>query len=159
MSEKMMSFEEWWHHGMGDNYTKWIAENAFKAARLGTIPAEGAIVVDWDLSPINADSAYIVLGVNDDGWDSITDAFESNWLVGPINRPTTAWTPKVGDAVFVNHPQKIRIECYGVIPVCKIKEIVGGSHYELDGIPNIGWNKESIKPFRESAIGLPWDQI
>ena len=47
MSEKMMSFEEWYpgEDELRSLSIAGIAERAWNAARLGTIPAEGAIAV------------------------------------------------------------------------------------------------------------------
>lgn len=107
MSEKNkpMTFEEW---------DKIVCEFAnmsgpfweliFHAARQGMIPADRAIEVpddNWAKAPKNADSYCIIFGRLAEGWEDVTEHYDPEWFVGPIPRPTPAWTPKVGDAVFL----------------------------------------------------------
>ena len=176
MTEKnnAMTFEEWWTSKPMYKDLKEAFEATFNAGRIGHLPADRAIEVpdvgEWPEWATAIQTRYVNIPKSDyedgDYWDRTTGCGGSKALgwtdqwteIQFIPRPVTEWVPKAGDAVFVNHPQKIRIDCYGVIPVCKVKEILNG-YYELEAIPNIAWNVESLKPFSPEKIGLPWSEI
>jgi len=149
---KPMTFEEW-YRSTPISMPPTLKET-WNAARLNMIPADRAIEVpdvgEW---PEDAEGLAVCFMFEHE-WENQVDWSRIKY----IPRPVPTWVPDVGDAVFVNHPQKIRIDCYGVIPVCKVKEILNG-YYELEAIPNIAWNVESLKPFDPEKIGLPFDQI
>jgi hypothetical protein len=65
--------------------------------------------------------------------------------------PIPAWTPKVGDAVFVRASQD-NIAVVSAIMSEKVNVIRQNGDRE-------GWVKRSLKPFDASKIGLPWDEI
>lgn len=96
MSKKALTFEEVWISSDREpGELKDYALNVFELARLGMIPAEGAIaappVEEWPEWAEYAELAYVgKMGAGVGEVRSINKSY----------RPAPAWTPKVGDGVF-----------------------------------------------------------
>ena len=148
-----MTFEEWWtgDHPEKSDYGTWtnLARQTWNAARLGMIPAEGAIAVpdvgEW---PTWAECAILC-------WSSEVDfrgASRLEFAGVRIVRPAPEWSPKVGVAVFAYN---------GGMPWIAVVESIN------DGVPFVrcsdgdksNWSLGNIKPFSEKSIGKPWEEI
>lgn len=138
---KPMSKDEWLL-----TFGKYLinAEVAFDAARQGMIPADRAIELDWEGIGKDADTANIIYQT----WGRIVD--NSTF----IPRPTPAWTPKVGDAVFVDDT-----EDSGYILALKIHDIDKEGRCEMVDHFGTWWHRTHLKPFDSAKIGLSFDQI
>jgi hypothetical protein len=149
MSEKMMSFEEWkdsvWDIATNTPPLETGLKELFDKARLGTIPAWGVIaappVEKWDAETTElAIYAYDQHGCQ-------------QFYLGTVPRPTPAWTPKVGEAVFA------KIQPSNKLIVGRIHRVSGEIvDIEYDGII-LGGTFLDVKPFSESKIGKPWSEI
>jgi hypothetical protein len=145
-TKKPLEFEEWdakkADHWNGD-YAKDRLE-LWEAARQGMIPADRAMEIpevgEW---PDEAKGISIrFCDFDEEYWNDLVAAQRILY----IPRPTPAWTPKSGEAVYAGS------SCNVVIPT----RIENGIVY-TDGWGS--YNTSSCKPFSESAIGKPWGEI
>lgn len=153
MSEKMMSFEEWWG-GPDAHETNWICRTtkercqiAWDASRIGMIDAGAAIQVppveEWPEWAEAVDVSY--LGPYSNNGREVKS-------IKRIPRPIPTWTPKIGEAVFYKHSGN----SVGVGEISEIRR-EGGTAYYMKGVPAWGWHL--VKKFDEKYIGFAWDQI
>ena len=139
---KALTFEEWakeYHNGNNSQFNR----ECFDQARIGMVPTDSVITVpevgDWP-------EWALVLELR------FTGPGNQQFYRG-IPRPVPAWTPKVGDAVFVG-------DWIGVF--------VGKTHDHIahDGKDRVMIRKDEyitdwsdIKPFNPAYIGKTWSEI
>lgn len=160
MSDKMLTFEEWAKkHCIQDELN---INAVFEDARVGMIPAENAVVIppvsEWP------EWATGVRMVFEEGgaWNTPTSTGVSSTSQRiktvpetHIPRPKPVWVPQVGDRVFLLWDF---IGC-PYVQVGKLVQVNGINVQVLvDGVER-AWGLANVKPFHESHIGKPWDEI
>ena len=125
-----------------------LVYEVIQLSRLNTIPADRAIEVP-DVGEWPKGSRGITILFTDGtqrDWDDFRRGNE--WKIAYIPRPVPAWTPKVGDAVFYANGCNVTLVKDGFTGDCLV------STKDFGFVPI-----DQLKPFRESAIGLPWSEI
>jgi len=149
---KAMTFEEWWEENWKkDEFLQSDFSGGHKiawdAARLGMIPEDEAVripdVGDW---PVDANEIRVGYAHNSSGMIYRVP------LIKVIPRPTPAWTPKVGDAVFFKSVGDIKH--IGIVNEVTVTQVVVA--YDSMFIPV---SLEVVKQFSVEAIGKPWGEI
>ncbi len=141
---KALTFEEWL--GRHDMYDNGDIREVFESARIGMIPEGEAVripsVSEW---PEGVEAVYV--GYYDKGVLVKRIAY--------IPRPMPAWTPKVGDFVFINLDLDYVTKGIGIGEVASIEH----DRYKIKGMPNTSWFRTALKHFDASKIGRPWEEI
>lgn len=145
--EKMLTFEEWCKkHGMNQNSALVVA--MFHEARIGTIPAENAVVIppvgEWPDDALAIHFSYA----------SATACYSGMQIISRIPRPKPVWVPQVGEAVFVLRDVRGNVNV-GIVTQTGWEEKV---EVTIFGNTKQEWIPD-VKPFHESHIGKPWDEI
>ena len=155
MMEKILSFEEWWGTKIPDRQSTAYAyaESAWNAARQGLIPADRAI----EVPPVEQWPKWAKrISVLFDGAEQpLADKLGLAGIIAIFPRPTSQWSPQIGEAVFIVRGDDIDVS------VCRF------SHIDEHGIWRVvtvkgqeqGFTASLVKPFDQSKIGLPWSQI
>lgn len=142
---KLMTYDEWRSSKLfKDNSEEdFYSKAAWNVAREGMIPENEAIRIppenEW---PKDADFISVRF------YNKIRDRLP---VICEIPRPTSKWTPKVGDKVFV------LINIHQSVGVGEISEILtSGVRLKNDSLQ---WSIGSIKPFDVNKIGMRWKDI
>lgn len=162
---KALTFEEWWLQPTTDinPSEKCIAEYAWNAGRVGMVPEDEAVWIDWE-EHHGCTGARIIYEYGPFGtvvWNSGGEEMKATLVTSGnsyvktgeyIRRPAPAWTPKVGDTVFYRHTGNN----VGVGVIESIKDY-GKTAYYMKGSRDTGWYE--VKPFDATKIGKPWEEI
>lgn len=149
MSDKMMTFEEWCKKHDMDQDNQFVVA-MFHDARLGTIPAENAVVIP-DVSEWPNDMTHLCVEAYDE---------HGSWWkkLAEIPRPKPVWVPRIGEKCFY----ELKIMNSGL----ELSHIaVEECDFECDSKvmrmkpSGIAIRFIDLKPFHSDHIGKPWDEI
>lgn len=148
---KAITFEEWWEKTVGTGVwttlERMAAHDAFHASRVGMVPEDECVrLPKMEEYPEWATSVVLVWSRQEEPWTT---------EIGRVSRPTPAWTPKVGDAVFFS--VTVSLSVGDVVCVGIVSDVNSKGYCAVNNDKTTHYKK--VKPFDATKIGKPWDEI
>jgi hypothetical protein len=148
---KMLSFEEWEEYTDRAHMSGYLRA-IFDKARQGTIPVDRAVEIPEVWPEWATEIEVTFRGPDEKVFSHMAPGAIRVETINRIPRPQPLWTPRVGEAVFVQWD--------GLTHVTRVKKAYDGKiDFMLsDGMTHSIYAHQA-KPFSESAIGKEWSQI